>query len=102
MALTLMLYDVAGVSDSSGHWCLLLAALVLVTLDNGEGARVLVVLHHEPKYHVSFIFGKCWSQGSYSPAMALLVFAVDLARLLEFGDELADGLGVLLSIEVHD
>jgi hypothetical protein len=28
--------------------CLLLAALVLITLDDGEGARVLVVLHHEP------------------------------------------------------
>jgi hypothetical protein len=31
----------------------LLAALVLVTLDNGEGARVLVVLHHEPGHRVS-------------------------------------------------
>jgi len=28
--------------------CLLLAALVLVALDDGEGAGVLVVLHHEP------------------------------------------------------
>ena len=34
---------------------LLLAALVLVTLDDGEGTRVLVVLHHEPNAVVSEI-----------------------------------------------
>lgn len=34
---------------------LLLAALVLVALDDGEGARVLVVLHHEPNGFVSTI-----------------------------------------------
>jgi hypothetical protein len=40
-----------------GRWACavysLLAALVLVTLDNGEGARVLVVLHHKPDHRVS-------------------------------------------------
>jgi hypothetical protein len=50
-----MLYNVADVSDISGYRCLLLAALVLVTLDNSEGAWVLVVLHHEPNPHVSFL-----------------------------------------------
>jgi len=38
----------------------------------------------------------------YSPAKGLLVVAVDLARLLELGDELADGLGIILSVEVND
>jgi hypothetical protein len=53
MALALKLYNVTGVRGFGGYWCLLLAALVLVTLDNCEGARVLVVLHHEPGRHVS-------------------------------------------------
>jgi hypothetical protein len=53
MVSALMLYNMADVSDVSGYLCLLLAALVLVTLDNCEGARVLVVLHHEPGRHVS-------------------------------------------------
>jgi hypothetical protein len=41
-------------------------------------------------------------QSSYSPAKGLLVVAVDLARLLELGDELADGLGIILGVEVND
>jgi hypothetical protein len=49
-----MLYNMADVSDVSGYLCLLLAALVLVTLDDSEGTRVLVVLHHKPTHHVSF------------------------------------------------
>jgi hypothetical protein len=34
--------------------------------------------------------------------MALLVLAVDLTRLLELGNELVDGLGVLLSIQMDN
>jgi hypothetical protein len=44
----------------------------------------------------------CQYGNSYSPAKGLLVVAVDLARFLELGDELADGLGIILSVEVND
>ena len=41
--------DFCGVLKGERIWCCsLLAALVLVALDDGEGAGVLVVLHHEP------------------------------------------------------
>ena len=36
------------------------------------------------------------------PAKSLLVIAVDLASLLELGDELLDALGIILSVEVND
>ena len=42
------------------------------------------------------------TQGFYSPTESLLVVAVDLARLLELGDELADGLGIILGVEVNN
>ena len=38
----------AGFRRGKVWCCSLLATLVLVALDDGEGAGVLVVLHHEP------------------------------------------------------
>ena len=42
------------------------------------------------------------TQGFYSPTESLLVVGVDLARLLELGDELGDALGIILGVEVDD
>lgn len=51
----------------------LLAALVLVTLDNGEGARVLVVLHHKPGYRISLGSHYCVAieKDSHQPRVSL-------------------------------
>lgn len=39
---------------------------------------------------------------SDSPTKSLLVVGVDLARLLQLGDELGDALGIVLGVEVDD
>ena len=41
-------------------------------------------------------------QDSHSPTKSLLVVRVDLARLLQLGDELGDALGIILGVEVDD
>ena len=92
----------------SGVSVLLLAALVLVALDDGESAGVLVVLHHEPgqdhgdQKRVSFTDDPVWRSDGHSPAKSLLVLAVHLARLLELSGELLDALGIILGVDVDD
>lgn len=81
---------------------LLLAALVLVALDDGEGTRVLVILHDEPWNCQSQHTTASHTRMIYSPAKSFLVIAVDLAGLLELGDKLVDGFSVLLGVEVND
>jgi hypothetical protein len=39
---------------------------------------------------------------SNSPTKSLLVVGVDLARLLQLGDELGDALGIVFGVEVDD
>jgi hypothetical protein len=38
----------------------------------------------------------------HSPTKSLLIVGVDLARLLQLGDELGDALGIILGVEVDD
>jgi len=47
-------------------------------------------------------FARRIQQDSHSPTKSLLVVRVDLARLLQLGDELGDALGIILGVEVDD
>lgn len=42
------------------------------------------------------------TRGLRAPVQALLVVAVDLARLLELGGEVLDGFGIVFGVQVHD
>lgn len=77
-----------------------------ITLNDGEGARVLGILHDEPVSRISLlIFPPLYflhRTRMHSPAQAFLVISVDLGSLLQLGNQLVDGLLVLLGVEVND
>lgn len=74
-----------------------------ITLDDGEGARVLGVLHDKPISTRQLSFSLILLHLlSYSPAQTFLVVSVDLRSLLQLGNQLVDGLLVLLGVEVND
>ncbi len=73
-----------------------------VPFHNGKvrlGARAL---HYIPNWPMSDLTLVVWMSmlvdEGHSPAQALLVVAVDLARFLQLGHELVDALGVILCL----
>ena len=78
---------------------ILLAILVLVSFDDGEGLRVFVVLHHEPVLrqltHLFSTFHKVCV-----PVKTLFILAVDLTRLLQLLGQLLHAVG--FGVHVHD
>jgi hypothetical protein len=87
-------------------------ALMSITLDNSESARVLGILHDEPIPQISLLSPSPFSSplsihhrsqdAKNSPTQTFLVISVDLRSFLELGDQLVDGLLVLLCVEVYD
>jgi len=77
-----------------------------ITLDDGEGARILGILHDKPAIlhqHLSPLFPfPSLEKRIHSPAQTFLVVSVDLRSFLQLGDQLVDGLLVLLGVEVND
>jgi hypothetical protein len=88
-------------------------ALMRITLNNGESARVLGILHDKPGFAVS-VFLSFFSYPQFnlsllgkevapnSPTQTFLVIGVDLRSFLQLGNQLVDGLLILLCVEVHD
>jgi hypothetical protein len=88
-------------------------ALMSITLDNSESARVLGVLHDKPVLHISLPLLLLPSSLPFqstigvkmqknSPTQTFLVIGVDLRSFLQLGNQLVDGLLVLLCVEVYD
>lgn len=77
-----------------------------ITLDNGEGARVLGILHDEPCLPIESAYLRFKiirkSMRVHSPTQTFLVVGIDLRSFLQLGDQLVDGVLVLLGIEVND
>lgn len=87
-------------------------ALVRITLDDGESARVLGILHDKPICRISIPFFSLIFQFNLSllekevapnsPTQTFLVIGVDLRSFLQLGNQLVDGLLILLCVKVHD
>ena len=75
-----------------------------ITLDDCEGARVLGILHDKPISHISLqsLSFTTTQRQKYSPAQTFLVIGVDLRSFLQLGNQLVDGLLVLLCVKVYD
>jgi hypothetical protein len=82
-----------------------------ITLDNRESARVLSILHDKPIPHISLLsplplpplpIHHRSQDAKNSPTQTFLVIGVDLRSFLQLGNQLVDGLLVLLCVEVND